>query len=180
MASRLARRSGGVLPTNGRSGGCVQGGYTEREERFSICMNPVSVPLPLPADCGQAGCVVVREWDPRTAPSAEIDTMVSALNAMLAVDLPDDPPWRTDAFREYLSVTMPGEERIFWIAEASPGSAGEDKPGGESVLGQASVLLFDKMAVLEVFVHPAARGTGVGRELLTAAVNRANDEGFAT
>jgi GNAT superfamily N-acetyltransferase len=106
--------------------------------------------------------------------------MVSALNAMLAVDLPDDPPWRTDAFREYMSVTMPGEQRIIWIAEAGPGAAGEHTPDGSSMLGQASVLLFDKMAVLEVFVHPRARGTGVGRELLTAAVNRANDEGFAT
>lgn len=123
---------------------------------------------------------MVREWDPGNAPVAEIESMVSALNAMLAVDLPDDPPWRTDAFREYMSVTMPGEQRVFWIAEASPGSAGGDEPGGRSVLGLASVLLFDKMAVLEVFVHPTMRGTGVARELLTAAVNRANDEGFAT
>jgi GNAT superfamily N-acetyltransferase len=106
--------------------------------------------------------------------------MVSALNAMLAVDLPDDPPWRTDAFREYMSVTMPGEQRIIWIAEASPGAAADGGPDGRSLLGQANVLLFDKMAVLEVYVHPAARHSGVARELLTAAVNRANEEGFAT
>jgi len=106
--------------------------------------------------------------------------MVKALNAMLATDLPDDPPWRVDSFREYLSVTMPGERRLIWIAETSPGSAADDKPFGESVLGQANVLLFDGMAVLEVYVHPAARGTGVGRELLTAAVNRAHEEGFST
>ena len=113
---------------------------------------------------------MVREWDPVTAPSEEIESLVNTLNAMLAIDLPDDPPWRTDSFREYLSVTMPGERRIIWIAEESPGGAGDDKPGGAGVLGQANILLFDTMAVLEVLVHPEARRTGVGRDLLKAAV----------
>ena len=123
---------------------------------------------------------MVREWDPQTAPSEEIESMVNALNAMLAADLPDDPPWRTDSFREYLSVTMPGERRIIWIAEESPGGAGDDKPGGAGVLGQANILLFDDMAVLEVLVHPLARRHNVGRELLKAAVGRAHAEGYAT
>jgi GNAT superfamily N-acetyltransferase len=105
--------------------------------------------------------------------------MVKSLNAMLATDLPDDPPWRTDAFREYLSVTMPGERRIIWIAEDSPGSAAASSAHGEGVLGQANVLLFDDMAVLEVLVHPAARRKSIGRELLCAAVRRANAEGFS-
>lgn len=113
---------------------------------------------------------MVREWDPQTAPSDEIESMVALLNAMLSTDLPDDPPWRTDAFREYLAVTMPGERRVNWIAESSDGG----------VLGQANVLLFDDMAVLEVLVHPAARRTGIGRELLAAAVGRAHKEGFGT
>src|ERR1041385_8682797 len=93
--------------------------------------------LPLWPDCRQAGAVMVREWDPQTAPSAEIDTMVKSLNAMLAHDLPDDPPWRADAFREYLSVTMPGERRIMWIAESATGG---------DFLGHANILLFDDMA----------------------------------
>ncbi|HEU0241868.1 MAG TPA: GNAT family N-acetyltransferase [Micromonosporaceae bacterium] len=121
---------------------------------------------------------MVREWDPRTAPSAEIDTMVHALNALLATDLPDDPPWRADSFREYLSVTMPGERRINWIAEDTPGSAGDGGPRGDGVLGSANILLFDTMAVLEVLVHPDARRTGVGQALLRAAVARAHAEGF--
>src|ERR1700759_4724923 len=104
-----------------------------------------SFPLSLRGVCRQAGAVMVREWDPVTAPSEEIDSLVNALNAMLAADLPDDPPWRTDSFREYLSVTMPGERRIIWIAEESPGGAADDKPGGASVLGQANILLFDTM-----------------------------------
>jgi GNAT superfamily N-acetyltransferase len=123
---------------------------------------------------------MVREWDPRTAPSAEIETMVHALNAMLAVDLPDDPPWRTDSFREYLTVTMPGERRINWIAEDTPGAAAKGGPRGTNLLGAANILLFDTMAVLEVLVHPEARRLGVGQELLRAAVARAHAEGFAT
>jgi GNAT superfamily N-acetyltransferase len=121
---------------------------------------------------------MVREWDPQTAPSAEIDSMVQSLNAMLAADLPDDPPWRTDGFREYMSVTMPGERRLIWIAEPEPSDAidGEFKAGG--ILGQSNVLLFDDMAVLEVLVHPAVRRTGIGGELLRAAVRRAYQEGF--
>jgi GNAT superfamily N-acetyltransferase len=123
---------------------------------------------------------MVREWDPRTAPSAEIDTMVRALNATLATDLPEDPPWRTDSFREYLSVTMPGERRISWIAEEAPGSAAVGGPRGESMLGAANILLFDEMAVLEVLVHPDARRAGVGQELLRAAVARAHAEDYET
>jgi GNAT superfamily N-acetyltransferase len=115
-----------------------------------------------------------------TAPSEEIESLVNTLNAMLAIDLPDDPPWRTDSFREYLSVTMPGERRIIWIAEESPGEAVDGKPSGTGILGQANILLFDTMAVLEVLVHPEARRTGVGRELLKAAVGRAHAEGYAT
>jgi GNAT superfamily N-acetyltransferase len=123
---------------------------------------------------------MVREWDPRTAPSEEIDTMVNSLNAMLAVDLPDDPPWRTDQFREYLSVTMPGERRIMWIAEAEPSDAPDDEKIDVGVLGHANILLFDDMAVLEVLVHPDARRTGIGGELLRAAVGRAHAEGFTS
>jgi GNAT superfamily N-acetyltransferase len=123
---------------------------------------------------------MVREWDPRTAPSAEIDTMVNSLNTVLATDLPDDPQWRTDAFREYLAVTMPGERRIIWIAETEPGAAAGHHPDGEGVLGQANVLLFDDMAVLEVLVHPKARRSGVGRDLMAAAVGRAHQDGFTS
>ncbi len=64
---------------------------------------------------------MVREWDPQTAPSAEIESILNTLNAVLAVDLPDDPPWLTASFREYLAVTMPGERRVCWIAESAPG-----------------------------------------------------------
>ncbi len=106
--------------------------------------------------------------------------MVNSLNTILATDLPDDPPWLTDSFREYLSVTMPGERRIIWLAETSEGAAAGHHPDGEGVLGQSNILLFDDMAVLEVLVHPKARRTHVGRELLAAAVQRAHQEGFTS
>ena len=110
----------------------------------------------------EAGRVMVREWDPRTAPSAEIESMLHALNAMLAVDLPDDPPWRTDSFREYLTVTMPGEQRINWVAEDTPGAAAEGGPRG-STCSEPRTSCCSTRAVLEVLVHPEARRMGVGR-----------------
>ena len=48
------------------------------------------------------------------------------------------------------------------------------------MLGPSNILLFDDMAVLEVLVHPKARRTDVGRELLAAAVRRAHEEGFTS
>src|SRR3954470_4357514 len=103
---------------------------------------------------------MVREWDPRTAPSAEIETVLNLLNAALAADLPDDPQWRIDSFREYLAVTMPGERRVGWLAESTPGAAqhgsarhGSARHGpakdGAGVLGMANMLLLGDMGVLE-------------------------------
>src|SRR6185369_14330934 len=113
---------------------------------------------------------MVREWDPQTAPSEEIDSMVTSLNEMLAADLPDDPPWRSDAFREYMSVTMPGERRVIWVAEDDTGK----------IVGQSNLLLFGEMAVLEVLVAPNARRTRAGTRLMAEAVQRAHREGFTS
>lgn len=118
---------------------------------------------------------MVREWNPRTAASAEIEAVLSTLNAAFAVDLPDDPQWRVHSFREYLAVTMPGERRVCWLAEPATG----DAHGGE-VLGMANILLLGDIGVLEVVVHPKARRTGVGHALLGAAIRRAYAEGFAS
>jgi GNAT superfamily N-acetyltransferase len=125
----------------------------------------------------QAVRVVVREWDPASAASAEIESMVASLNDILATDLPDDPRWRTTAMREYLSQTMPGERRICWLADGDgePSLAG---PG--RALGYANLLLLGDIGVVEVLVHPAARHRGTGRALLTAAVRRAYSEGLAS
>src|SRR5258706_2985829 len=117
---------------------------------------------------------MVREWDPRTAPSEEIESVLATLNAAVSVDLPDDPPWRGESFREYLSVTMPGERRVCWRVESGPDAAAR----GEPVLGQANVLLLGDIGVLDLVVHPKARRAGLGRELLGAAVRRAFGEGF--
>ncbi len=119
---------------------------------------------------------MVREWDPRTAPSAEIEAVMSTFNAALAVDLPDDPVWHIHAFREYLAVNMPGERRVCWMAESGTHSA---QPG-TGVLGVSNILLLGDIGVLEIIVHPKARRTGVGRALLEAAVRRAYAEGFTS
>src|SRR5436190_9498015 len=100
---------------------------------------------------------MVREWDPRTAPSVEIEAVLTTLNAALAADLPDDPQWRIDAFREYLAVTMPGERRVCWVAESRPGATQR----GEPFLGTANVLLVGDIGVLEIIVPPASRRHGV-------------------
>jgi GNAT superfamily N-acetyltransferase len=119
---------------------------------------------------------MVREWDPRTAPSAEVESVLGTLNAAVSADLPDDPPWRLDTFREYLAITMPNERRLCWLIESESGDAAL----GEEPLGYANVLLLDDIGVLEVVVHPKARRKGIGRELITAATRRAFAEGFAS
>jgi len=119
---------------------------------------------------------MVREWDPRAASPAELESVIDSLNAMLAADLPDDPPWQNAMFREYLTVTMPGERRVCWVAEESTG----DVEAGKPVLGMANILLLGGIGVIEVLVHPRARRSGVGRSLLAALVARASAEGFSS
>ncbi|MGC4855800.1 GNAT family N-acetyltransferase [Micromonospora sp. DT4] len=117
---------------------------------------------------------MVREWDPRTASSAEIASLLTTLNAVLAADLPQDPPWRETSLREYLAEVMPGERRISWLAQAEPSAAGEVG----AVLGQVHVLLLGDIGVLEVLVHPSARRSGLGRDLVLRAARRVYQEGF--
>jgi GNAT superfamily N-acetyltransferase len=126
-------------------------------------------PLPSVQPAGQARPVHVREWDPATAPADEVTSVVRALNLVIAADMPEDPPWRADSLREYLSVTMPGERRICWIAE-----------NNDEILGYATILLLGGIGVLELLVHPKARRTSVGSDLLTVAAKRADLEGFAS
>ncbi|WP_327036591.1 GNAT family N-acetyltransferase [Micromonospora ureilytica] len=117
---------------------------------------------------------MVREWDPRTASSAEIASLLATLNAVLAADLPQDPPWRETSLREYLAEVMPGERRISWIAQAEPTGSGDTG----AVLGQVHVLLLGDIGVLEVLVHPSARRSGLGRDLVLRAARRVYQEGF--
>jgi GNAT superfamily N-acetyltransferase len=110
---------------------------------------------------------MVREWDPSIAPDSEVAAVVDLLNAVVLADVPNDPPWRTDGFREYLSHTMPGERRATWLATA---------PDGGGLLGHASMLLMDDIGVLELVVDPKVRRHGIGRALLAAVARRAADE----
>jgi len=114
----------------------------------------------------------VREWDPRAASPAELASVLDTVNAVIAADLPDDPPWQNAKLREYLSVTMPGERRVCWIAEESPGDAASGRP----VLGIADILLLGDTGILQVFVDPKARRGSVGRRLLATVIRRAHEE----
>lgn len=100
---------------------------------------------------------------------------METLNAVLAADLPDDPPWQDVQVREYLAETMPGERRISWVAE-------DDRlPEGESrVFGHVSILLIGDIGVLEVMVHPELRRRGLGEQLVRVAARRAYLEGFSS
>jgi len=109
----------------------------------------------------------VREWDPATAPAAEVESLLRTLNGILEVDMPEDPRWQSTMFREYLAGTLPGERRLAWMAEDGDGVA----------LGYASVLLTAGIGVLEVLVHPKHRRGGVASALLTAAARRVHAEG---
>jgi GNAT superfamily N-acetyltransferase len=97
------------------------------------------------------------------------------MNAVLAADLPEDPPWQDVQVREYLAETMPGERRISWVAE-------DDRlPEGEShIFGHVSMLLLGDIGVLEVLVDPRLRRRGLGRQLVALAARRAYLEGFST
>jgi GNAT superfamily N-acetyltransferase len=119
---------------------------------------------------------MVREWDPGYSSAAELESILHCLNGVIAVDLPDDPPWEVTSLREYLAVTMPGERRVCWIAEEFPGDAEAGKP----LLGQANILLFGDIGVVEVLVHPRSRRGKVGTVLLETATRRAYDEGFSS
>lgn len=117
----------------------------------------------------QADGVRIREWDPAVAPDAELQAWLRAYNDALATDLPDDPLWCSERLREYLSVTMPHERRLTWLAE-------ED----QEVMGYGRLLTLEDLGVLELYVVPRARRTGVGNALLAAIAARAVAEGFGS
>ena len=117
----------------------------------------------------------MREWDPRAAADGEIQSLVETVNAVLAQDLPDDPPWRESQVREYLAETMPGERRISWVAEDDRLAEGESR-----IYAHVNLLLLGNIGVLEVLVHPRLRRRGLGRELVGVAVRRAYLEGFSS
>lgn len=100
---------------------------------------------------------------------------METVNAVLAADLPDDPPWVDGQVRDYLSETMPGERRISWVAE-------DDRlPEGESeIFAVVSMLLLGDIGVLEIMVSPRLRRRGLGRQLVAVAARRAYLEGFST
>ena len=88
---------------------------------------------------GQAEGVRLREWNPATAPEAELQAWLRSYNSALAVDLPTDPPWQIDRLRDYLTVTMPGERRLTWLVED------ESHPG--DVLGYGRLLVMEGLGV---------------------------------
>lgn len=118
--------------------------------------------------------MIVREWDPRTAPAAEIESFLDALNAVFAADLPEDPLWENGMLREYLCEVMPGQRRISWVAQEEPTADGQPGP----IVGHVHVLLLGDIGVLEVLVHPRARRRGLGRKLIATAARRTYQEGF--
>jgi GNAT superfamily N-acetyltransferase len=120
--------------------------------------------------------VVVREWDPAKASNEQIESIVGALNEVLAADLPEDPQWQTTGMREYLTETMPGERRICWFTDGTDGARAEPS----RAIGHASILLLGDIGVVEVLTRPGARRKGLGRALLTAAARRAYEDGVAS
>ncbi|GAA1031338.1 hypothetical protein GCM10009557_26370 [Virgisporangium ochraceum] len=111
----------------------------------------------------------VQEWEPASAPESEVAAVIDLLNAAGEVDVPDDPRWQVDGYRDYLCCTMPGERRACWVTP---------DPHEDRLLGQANVLLMDDIGVIDLIVHPEARGKGVGSALLLAVARRAHDEGI--
>jgi hypothetical protein len=67
----------------------------------------------------------------------------------------------------YLAVTMPGRP-VTWLAEE----------GRNTVLGYGRLLMIDGLGVLELYVVPEARRSGIGEQLLQVMAQRAVAEGF--
>jgi GNAT superfamily N-acetyltransferase len=123
--------------------------------------------------------VRLREWDPSSAPQAELDAWLTMYNRALATDMPDDPSWGPELLREYLTVTMPGERRVTWVATADEPATGNGTPPFV-LLGYSHLLMLNGMGVLELFVDPQIRRTGVGTALLRVMADRAVAEGFVS
>jgi GNAT superfamily N-acetyltransferase len=117
---------------------------------------------------------MLREWDPSTASSADLDSIVQTMNAVRVADLPGDPVWCSNSVREYFQVTLPGEWRVTWFAE------GRDSAGLPRLLGHATLLITQDIGVLELLVRPDRRRQGVGTQLLAAVAERAEREGIET
>jgi GNAT superfamily N-acetyltransferase len=111
---------------------------------------------------------MVREWDPGSASTADIQAVLRVFNSVVAQDVPEDPPWQQDKLREYLAVTMPGERRASWLATEDDGT----------VVGHASLLLLEDIGVLELSVLPEVRADGAGDALLAAVARRAAGAGY--
>lgn len=112
----------------------------------------------------------IRQWDPATAPDREIEAWLRSMNAVLATELGDEPPWHHERLREYLAVTMPGERRAAWIATA-----------GDEIVGYLGVILLrdddTRTACIEMFAHPEWRRQGIAHGLLTEAARYAVEQG---
>ncbi|MGH8793096.1 MAG: GNAT family N-acetyltransferase [Stackebrandtia sp.] len=113
----------------------------------------------------------ITDFDPATASAEDLEQWRQVLNTMTVADMPGEPLWTDDRLREYLSVTLPGERRMAFTA----------RKGHDAIAGHANLLLFggefDHTGIFEIFVHPDARGHGVGRDLLRAVAKRAASEG---
>ena len=110
----------------------------------------------------------LREWNPSDATDAELEAWVRAHNTALAIDLPGDPPWIMDKLRAYLTMTMPGEKRLTWLAE--------DDSGG--ILSYGRLLILDGLGVIELYVVPEGRRQKVGETMVNALVTRAAELGL--
>jgi len=117
--------------------------------------------------------VRLREWDPANATDSDLRLWLDAYNTALTADLPLDPEWGPASLSGYLSRTMPGERRVNWLVDS-------DEDGQSAILGHASLLMMDGLAVVEIFVVPEARRKGIGRGLLATVARRSLSEGLRT
>jgi len=128
--------------------------------------------MSIPVD-GFAFDASIREWDFHRAPPAEVGSFLATLQAVLAADLPADPPWLESEMRNYLAETVAGERRTIWVVES-----GRTGRSGRKISGFAGLLPFGDVGVIDVVVHPALRRGGLGEVLVGAVSRRAYREGL--
>ncbi|WP_100448662.1 GNAT family N-acetyltransferase [Glycomyces xiaoerkulensis] len=113
----------------------------------------------------------LKQLAPGEMTADDIRDWCSVLNDMTAADMPGEPRWRTERLHDYLTATLPDDERLVFLYRDDDGD----------LIGHAGLIMFGGeqagTGVIEMSTRPSARGRGVGKALLGAVAECASAHG---